>query len=133
MSFDKEFDDAIKNITIKNEKVIRATAIQLFSAIVKSTPVQTGRLRGNWQTTLSTPATGTTTSLDVSGNKAISDINSVTGRFTLADDSIWFTNNLVYAEAIENGTRGARPYKMVSTNIALFVPLINQQANKESN
>jgi len=130
MSFEKEFDAAVLKINDKNEKVVRAVALQLFSAIVKSTPVQTGRLRSNWQTTLSSPASGTVNSVDPSGSSAIAEVSAVTSRFTLADESIWFTNNLPYAQIIEEGSRTRRPYKMVSANIELFTPLINKQANK---
>lgn len=132
MSFESEFDAAVKSINLTNEKVIRATAIQLFSAIVKSTPVDTGRLRGNWQTTLSSPASGTLDVTDPSGGSATSKIESVAGQFTLADESIWFTNNLPYAEIIEEGSQSRRPYKMVATNVAIFVPILEQKARQES-
>ena len=40
------------------ETMLRKLSLQLLTGIVKRTPVDTGRARGNWQLTIDTPASG---------------------------------------------------------------------------
>ena len=46
------------------EQLSRAITIALFNGVVRQTRVDTGRLRGNWQTTVGRPATGTVENTD---------------------------------------------------------------------
>ncbi|KAA6705316.1 HK97 gp10 family phage protein, partial [Salmonella enterica subsp. enterica serovar Lubbock] len=61
------------------ETVMRAVSLKLFSAIIKSSPVDTGRFRGNWQTTGATPATGLVAGVDPTGNKAVNNASTYIG------------------------------------------------------
>ena len=45
----KQFKLNLAKATKASEKVARSALTELFSSIVISTPVDTGRLRGNWQ------------------------------------------------------------------------------------
>ena len=84
------------------EKTIKGTSIKLFSAVIKSSPVDTGRFRANWTAAGVQPSTVTTDMTDKSGSAAtgamVNYINSANGQtvFTLA-------NNLPYAHVIEYG------------------------------
>ncbi|ELR1491025.1 HK97 gp10 family phage protein [Salmonella enterica] len=111
------------------ETVMRAVSLKLFSAIIKSSPVDTGRFRGNWQTTGATPATGLVAGVDPTGNKAVNNASTYIGsapnwyEFTL-------TNNLPYAERLEYGWSKQAPVGMVRVNIARFNTLLNEEAAK---
>ncbi|EDQ2321255.1 HK97 gp10 family phage protein [Salmonella enterica subsp. enterica] len=111
------------------ETVMRAVSLKLFSAIIKSSPVDTGRFRGNWQTTGATPATGLIAGVDPTGNKAVNNASTYIGstpnwyEFTL-------TNNLPYAERLEYGWSKQAPVGMVRVNIARFNTLLNEEAAK---
>jgi hypothetical protein len=111
------------------ETVMRSVSLKLFSAIIKASPVDTGRFRGNWQTTGVTPATGLIAGVDPTGNKAVNSAATFItnapgwGTFTL-------TNNLPYAERLEYGWSKQAPVGMVRVNIARFQQLINEEAAK---
>lgn len=123
------------------ETVMRQVSLKLFSAIIKASPVDTGRFRMNWQASGSAPANGTTVATDQSGGKAISAVAEYVlkapgwSEFTLA-------NNLPYANVIEFGgypgdgpnTVGGfskqAPQGVVRVNIARFNALLEQEAAK---
>lgn len=130
-------DKAKKNPEI----VMRQVSLKLFSAIIKASPVDTGRFRMNWQASGSTPASGTTAATDQSGGKAISAV----GEYVIkASDWSEFTlaNNLPYANVIEFGgypgdgpnTVGGfskqAPQGVVRVNITRFNALLEQEAAK---
>ncbi len=78
----------------------RAITLHLFSAIIQSTPVDTGRARGNWQTTVSTPTRLITERLDPSGGNAIAEVFANAGG---AGKITWLSNNLPYIAVLEYG------------------------------
>ena len=108
----------------------RAIALELYGSIIKDTPVDTGRARGNWQTSLDSPIE--TQSFD-NEDGAISKLESTVAGFK-AGKIIWLANNLPYISALEFGGygRGAgstskttrdgysvqAPYGMVRKNVA---------------
>ena len=80
----------------------RRAGLEILSRVVLSTPVDTGRARGNWQTTLNAPATAEVERLDPSGASAISDgTGTINGapQFPL----ICIANNLPYIGALNYG------------------------------
>jgi hypothetical protein len=87
--------------------------------VVNKTPVDTGRARGNWQTTLGTPATGEIERED--GSRAPSNVSYTEGLPTIeqvpAFGVIWLSNNLPYIERLENGYSQQAPNGMVSTTV----------------
>jgi len=56
---------------------------------------------------------------------------STVKRYNLSDDSIWFTNNLPYADRVENGWSTQRPQGMVRSTVKMFKPLIESIARIE--
>ena len=109
--------------------VMRAVSLKLFSARIKSSPVDTGRFRGNWQTTGATPATGLISGVDPTGSKAV---NSAATYITNSPNWYEFTltNNLPYAELLEYGWSKQAPVGMLRVNIARFDTLLNKEAAK---
>lgn len=111
------------------ETVMRSVSLKLFSAIIKASPVDTGRFRGNWQTTGVTPATGLIAGVDPTGNKAV---NSAATFITNASGwgTFTLTNNLPYAERLEYGWSKQAPVGFVRVNIARFNSLLAEEATK---
>lgn len=135
------FKDDIKKFSQKGEKAatlaLRGTALDLFASIMKRTPVDTGRLRGNWQVELNRPATG---EVDATAQQAIAKGSSVTGRAKLID-SVYVVNNLPYAAVIERGRIegnrrvGAKgslqaPFGMVRVTINDFKQIVEKNARR---
>ncbi len=71
----------------------RAIKIELFSSVILDTRVDTGRMRGNWQTSTGTPIEVETDRLDKSGSEAISEVQNNITDFEID----YMTNNVPYA------------------------------------
>lgn len=110
----------------KVDKVRRASVLELFKLVIMATPVDTGRLRGNWQTTINSPAGAATTRDDPSGAAALAEAMANLGSLV---DVIWFTNNLPYAERIEyEGWSRQAPEGMVRRHIAQWQRIVSAKA-----
>ena len=81
----------------KVDQACRAIKLNLFSSVIMKTRVNTGRLRGNWQTSVGSPNLTATARLDPTGSSAISEA----ARTVKADTVDYLTNNLPYAEIWE--------------------------------
>lgn len=90
-----------KKKTLANfDRVRRGVAMRIFSGTIRSTPVDTGRLRANWQTSLGQPVDTVTDNTDPSGAATIkAALGAVKQSPTFGE--IWFTNNLPYAHRVE--------------------------------
>lgn len=121
------------------EKVIRATFIQLATKIILRSPVDTGRFRNNWFTSIGTMSSQTTNTISKSGSAAIKRAQDVSkqapGRI------IWLTNNLPYARKLEFGGYGngpktsggfsvQAPNGMVRVTVSEFNEIVRQEARK---
>lgn len=129
MSFALDVSKFVEKAKKNPEKVMRQVSIKLFSAIIKASPVDTGRFRMNWMASGGTPAPGITDATDKSGNKATGNATS----FVLnAPDwrEFTLTNNLPYAQRLEYGWSQQAPAGVVRTNVSRFQQLINEEANK---
>lgn len=97
--------------------IFRKIALDLDTRIVLSTPVDTGRARGNWFPSINTPSNAVNpTASDRSGSGAINAAAGLIGRAEIGT-VIWFTNNLPYILPLENGWSGQAPTGMVDINL----------------
>lgn len=129
MSFAVDVSKFVEKAKKNPETVMRQVSIKLFSAIIKASPVDTGRFRMNWMASGSSPASGTSRGTDPSGANAIGAmVSTVSG---LPDWSEFtMTNNLPYAQRLEYGWSQQAPQGMVRINVSRFQQLINEEANK---
>lgn len=103
----------------------RGVAIKWFSSTVLSTPVDTGRLRGNWLVSQGSPITAELARFDKSGSIVQGEIvQSVGGVGTVN----YLANNLPYAERIEFGWSNQAPSGMVRINFARIKAIISEVA-----
>jgi hypothetical protein len=116
-------------------KVLRGTALAMFGQVVQRTPVDTGRLRGNWQVELNNIPRST---VKQTPSGAISQGNAEINR-SKANDAIYIINNLPYARVVEYGlypdgpnTAGGysrqSPQGMVRVTVAEFRREVEKQA-----
>lgn len=98
------FSDGVSKFTVKSvkeaDRIRKAICVELFSSIISDTPVDTGRARGNWQTSDAAPKRNTTTRTDRSGSQAIAEMRANLGA---GDVTVTMTNNLPYIEKLEYG------------------------------
>ena len=113
MSFASDMEAYAKKAGASLEETTRAVALELFGSVIKDTPVQTGRAKGNWQTTIGVPASG---EVDRLGDQAaLSELGAVAGKFG-AGQTIYLTNNLPYIGKLEYGGYGTGPGATEKTN-----------------
>jgi len=74
----------------------------LLTGVIYKTPVDTGRARGNWQSSIGQPLASQSPILDKTGNIAFA-----AGAAVLAQlrpfQTFWLSNNLPYIERLEDG------------------------------
>lgn len=97
MSLKLDIDRFAARTRSRVDEAARAIKIELFSGVIRETRVDTGRLRGNWQTTTGEPAQGEVDRLDPTGSEATQEVQANVG----ADTKDYLTNNLPYAEVWE--------------------------------
>jgi len=129
--------DDLQKLTTKGGKdlgqLCKAIKVELFSGIVSDTRVANpsawkvpdlsyigGRLRGNWQVTELSPASGEIDRKDISG--AI--VNGEVEKKSTADGLTYFTNNLPYAKKFEEEDA------MVARNVIRVKQNIKEMAAK---
>lgn len=99
------------------EQVVRKTAIDLTTSIIKTSPVDTGRFRSNWFVSFEDAINNTTE--DTNSVKAISNatntlLNGKIGKY------IYIQNNLDYAIKLEYGASKQAPSGVVRVNVERF-------------
>lgn len=110
------------------EKVVRGTLVSLVSRIIKRSPVDTGRFRGNWQASFNTMAlgqTGTIEPVDVTIKKAQNKANQLEMGATF-----FLTNNLPYSLRLEYGWSDQAPSGMVRLEVAQLQARMNEADKK---
>lgn len=81
------------------DKKVQKICLDLVSGIVMKTPVDTGRARANWQTSIGSPKDREVDTTDPGGTKAI---NNALDDIAKANGNIfWITNNLPYIYRLE--------------------------------
>jgi hypothetical protein len=116
MSFQREVALFARNAKQANDKTVRAITFALFAEVVDRTPVDTGRLKGNWQISQGSPATGEVSTTDASGATTKAAIAVGMGGW---GSTTYLANNLPYAQRIEfDGYSRQAPAGMVRVSFA---------------
>jgi hypothetical protein len=105
------------------DKPVRAITFALFREVIQRTPVDTGRLKGNWQVSVGAPADGTLTTTDKSGSKTVVAMAAGIGGW---GSTSYLTNNLPYAHRIEfdGWSHTKAPEGMVRVSLARIEAIV---------
>jgi len=108
------------------DKTVRMVTLELFGSVIRSTPVDTGRARGNWQTTTSSPASG---ELDNrSESSALSELQQNAGGVGTVT---YMANNLPYIKRLEEGwSTQSPPHAMVRANFTRIESIVANAARQ---
>lgn len=110
------------------EETRRNFIIKLYGAIIDRTPVDTGRLKNNWLTSVATPNRKILKGFDKSGSKAKKRVEANLGE---GDVAVYMSNNLPYAVAIEEGhSKENAPDGMVKINVERFESIMRESVSK---
>lgn len=113
MGFSADIEGFAKRAGASVDETLRAVALELFGSVIKDTPVDTGRAKGNWQTSIGAPASGEVDR--VGDGAALAEMRSVSAQFG-GDKTIYLTNNLPYIWKLEYGGYGTGPGATEKTN-----------------
>lgn len=102
MTFSLDVKEFAEEVALGVDEVRKSVALDLFSRIVLSTPVDTGRLRNNWVPSVGKPLKQTRAGLDKSGATKIQEMRVKVGA-AKPEDSIYLSNDLDYAPVVEFG------------------------------
>lgn len=140
--FSKDIDGFITGFVSGSEKTIRVVTAKTWSAIIKDSPVDEGRFRGNWFASGKLESNRQAETLDKSNNGVDTANKAAKVALSLKDWSVFtLTNNLPYANVIEYGgygngplTQGGyskqAPQGVVRVNISRTTALIEAEAKK---
>lgn len=135
MSFSLSIGRWAKQTINDQDTVRRAVILKLFTSVIRDTPVDTGRLRSAWNTSigspnLAAPAEGlpsynTSDAVEQVKNAAATSHNN---------DVVILTNALPYAARIEyeGWSHTKAPQGMVRRNVARFRQLLSSEVQKLS-
>lgn len=114
------------------ERIRRGIILKLFGSVILDTPVDTGRLRGNWRTSEQAPELAEIDRTDPSGTLALNEVKSNMGDGTGKDTSVFLANNLPYAAKIEfeGWSKVKAPEGMVRRNVARINELVAKAAKE---
>ena len=117
-------DDAMRD-------VLQATALKLLGRIIKRTPVDTGRARGNWQVGINTRPPGSTLDVDKSGRSTEASGGRNISRAKVSD-RISIVNNLPYINVLEMGDHSSQaPNGMVRVTVTEFNTILDTTVKEE--
>lgn len=92
-----------KKLNRRLDQVVTSAVFQISESIIKRTPVDTGRLRGNWQPTIGSPASSVLSRTSDPTSKIRTVSQEAPGNI------YWLVNNLPYAPVAEYGLWGTGP------------------------
>lgn len=119
MSFDSEFDAALRKSVNYLRKVRNQSVLELGSKIIDDTPFLTGALKGSWRSSPVVPNMTLEPRLtDEAGTVPKAELAQAVQKWP-DEGSLWMTNTLRYSEGVEfDGWSTQRPGGMVRVNIA---------------
>lgn len=128
------FSDDIKRFTDKarnaHDKITRVATLELFSGVIRATPVDTGRARGAWQTGVGSPPPGADGRLDPSAAQPLAEVEQNTPPG--AGQVTYLSNNVPYIFRLEEGSSKQAPHGMVRRNVDRVQAMVDAaiKANK---
>lgn len=112
------------------ETVVRKVVVDLASNIVMRSPVDTGRFRANWITSLESPSNDIFDAVDPTGSGSIEAAVSAASDLKLGQTA-YIANNLPYAQRLENGwSKQSPPNAMVGLSVLQFQQYINKAVSE---
>jgi len=123
-NFSTQLDGLINRTRQRMESAVKEIASELGETVVSRTPVETGRLKGSWFSTLNNPSVTFSGVEDKAGTGSISRIDSAVQSYELGD-VIYIINSTPYGRFVEYGTSKMAPRSFVRSTIADAPQVVN--------
>ena len=111
------------------DAVVRNVTLEAANSVIEMSPVDTGRFRANWQHGSGAANLATREAVDPSGQQSKSRIAG-SAAAVKAGGVEYITNNLPYAQALENGHSQQAPAGMVGVTLRSFTETVNRAVNQ---
>ncbi len=98
--------------------MIRIITLDAFGVIIRMSPVDTGRYRGNHRLTVGQPSDATTNNTSLANQ---SEAQSTIAALNVPYTTVYIQNGLPYAEALENGSSTQAPQGVYETTFNSMV------------
>ncbi len=102
---------------------LREIVIEVGASVIRMSPVDTGRFRGNWQFSIGAPEQGQLDRLDKNGSAATAELANGAIQFK-AGDTAYIVNNLPYAIPLEYGHSDQAPAGVVRITLERFQQIV---------
>ena len=124
----KSFEEAALSRIEITHRVIKKSGFEIFSRIIRRTPVQTGRTRGNWQFDEgSIPSGYSEDVMDKDGGET--EMIMASGVEDWNPETIgYFANNVPWILKLENGSSIQAPAGMVKVSVAEFESILKSMS-----
>ncbi|SDT97670.1 HK97 gp10 family phage protein [Pseudomonas yamanorum] len=107
------------------DDVFREVVIEIGTSVIRLSPVDTGRFKGNWQFTVGAPSSQSLDTFDKSGHETIATLVSEVSKLE-AGQVAYIVNNLVYGVPLEYGHSDQAPAGMVQITLARFQQIVEE-------
>lgn len=108
------------------DTVIRRFGLGVLTRVIRKTPVDTGRMRANWQVSFDNPETQSLDRTDRVGSMTLARGSSRLQSFDLRrNTNIYLSNNLSYAPSIESGSSQQAPSGVAGISLREEAELFN--------
>ena len=114
----------VEKTKLRIDDVVQKATFDIFRSVILKSPVDTGRFKANWQSSVGSYASISIDATDPSGTSTINAMASV-ALSTKAGNIVYLTNNLPYATFLEYGGSIQAPSGMVRTTITEYQQYIN--------
>lgn len=111
----------IEETEVKIDDILQTIVIQIGTSVVRLSPVDTGRFRGNWQLTLDNTAGSSLLNYDTEGQRTIDAIASVANSFT-AGQVAYIQNHVLYGNDLEWGLYNGPTAKVTDEGFSTQAP-----------
>ena len=107
------------------DDVFREVVIEIGTSVIRLSPVDTGRFKGNWQFTVGAPSNQSIDTFDKAGHETIATLVSEVSKLE-AGQVAYIVNNLVYGVPLEYGYSDQAPAGMVQITLARFQQIVEE-------
>lgn len=126
-----EFTDVInrwvEETQVAMDETLQTIIMKIGESVVRLSPVDTGRFKGNWQLTIDSMASSSLLREDKEGSMTLADMASVVNGFT-AGQIAYIQNHVLYGYDLEYGSSKQAPDGMVRITEALFERIVAEAA-----
>lgn len=108
------------------DTIVRRFGLGVLTRVIRKTPVDTGRMRANWQVSFDSPETQSLDRTDRVGSMTLAQGSSQLQSFDLRrNTNIYLSNNLPYAPSIEGGSSQQAPSGVAGISLREEAELFN--------